>query len=193
MISKRNPYHVVRVKDLEFKISQLEFLPVVRDTSEVFPDDLPRVSPLTGSKIHPRLVSRFPIGWLWPSFKNLSFISRTLLDKGFIIPSISPCCASVLFVKKKDGSIRMNIDYRQLNKVTLKRKYPLPRIEDLFEQLQGTSYISKVDLKSGYQQIRVRGEDILKMAFPTRYGHYEFLLMSFGLTNSPDAFHGPYE
>ncbi|KAH0680971.1 hypothetical protein KY290_023159 [Solanum tuberosum] len=113
---------------------------------------------------------------------------KDLLDKGFIRPSISPWGAPVLFVRKKDGSLRMCIDYRQLNKVTTKNKYLLPRIDDLFDQLQGASYFSKIDFRSGYHQLRVRGVDIPKTAFRTRYGHYEFVVMLFGLTNVPVAF-----
>ena len=120
--------------------------------------------------------------------KELKLQLKDLLDKGFIQPSISPCGTPVLFVKKKDGSLRMCIDYHQLNKVTIKNKYPLPRIGDLFDQLQHASYFSKINLRSGYHQLRVRGEDVPKTAFRTRYGHYEILLMSFGLTNAPTAF-----
>ena len=110
------------------------------------------------------------------------------MDKGFVRPSVSPWGAPILFVKKKDGTLRMCIDYRQINKVTVKNKYPLPRIEDLFDQLRGASVFSKIDLRSGYYQLRVKEVDVPKTAFRTRYGHYEFLVMPFGLTNAPAAF-----
>ncbi|KAD6454677.1 hypothetical protein E3N88_09383 [Mikania micrantha] len=120
--------------------------------------------------------------------QELSNQLRELLDKGFIRPSYSPWGAPVLFVKKKDRSFRMCIDYQELNKLTIKNRYPLSRIDDLFDQLQGAQYFSKIDLRSGYHQLRVQNEDIPKKVFRTRYGHYEFMVMPFGLTNAPAVF-----
>ncbi|GJS39128.1 putative reverse transcriptase domain-containing protein [Tanacetum coccineum] len=120
--------------------------------------------------------------------KELSKQLQELSDKGFIRPSSSPWGAPVLFVKKKDGSFRMCIDYREFNKLTVKNRYPLPRIDDLFDQLQESSIYSKIDLRSGYHQLRVREQDIPKTEFRTRYGHYEFQVMLFGLTNALAVF-----
>ena len=120
--------------------------------------------------------------------KELKAQLKDLLDQGLIIPSICSWGVPILFVTKKDGSLRMSIDYCKLNKINNKNKYPLPRIDVLFDQLQRASYFSKIDLRLGYQQLRVRGEDIQKMTFKPRYGHYDFLVMSFGFTNDPAVF-----
>ncbi|GJT70007.1 putative reverse transcriptase domain-containing protein [Tanacetum coccineum] len=120
--------------------------------------------------------------------QELSAQLQELSDKGFIRPSSSPWGDPVLFVIKKDGSLRVCIDYRELNKLTVKNRYPLPRIDDLFDQLQGSNIYSKIDLRSGYHQLRVRDEYIPKTAFRTRYDHYEFQVMPFGLTNAPTVF-----
>nr|GFB44784.1 putative reverse transcriptase domain-containing protein [Tanacetum cinerariifolium] len=130
-------------------------------------------------------VARAPYRLAPSEMKELAEQLKELSDKGFIRPSSSPWGAPVLFVKKKDGSFWMCIDYQELNKLTVKNRYPLPRIDDLFNQLQGSSVNSKIDLRSGYHQLRVREEDIPKTAFITRYGHYEFQAMPFRLTNAP--------
>ena len=120
--------------------------------------------------------------------KELKLQLQEWLEKGFIQPSVSPWGALVLFVKKKDGTLRLGVDYRQLNKMRMKNKYLLPWIDDLFDQLNGASVFSKIDLRSEYHQLRIKDADVHKTAFRTRYEHYEFLVMSFGLTNAPAAF-----
>ncbi|GJU90657.1 putative reverse transcriptase domain-containing protein [Tanacetum coccineum] len=176
------------------KEKQLEEVPIVQDFPEVFPEDLPGIPPTRQVEFQIDLipgaapVARAPYRLAPSEMKELSDQLKELSDKGFIRPSSSPWGAPVLFVKKKDGSFRMCIDYRELNKLTVKNRYPLPRIDDLFDQLQGSSIYSKIDLRSGYHQLRVREEDIPKTAFRTRYGHYEFQVMPFGLTNAPAVF-----
>nr|GFC97769.1 putative reverse transcriptase domain-containing protein [Tanacetum cinerariifolium] len=133
-------------------------------------------------------VARAPYRLAPSGMKDLSEQLKELSDKGFIRPSSSPWGAPVLFVNKKDGSFRMCIDYRELNKLTVKNRYPLLRIDDLFDQVQGSRVYSKIDLRSGYHQLRVREEDVPKTAFRTRYGHYEFQFMPFRLTKAPTVF-----
>ncbi|GJT77610.1 putative reverse transcriptase domain-containing protein [Tanacetum coccineum] len=134
------------------------------------------------------LVARAPYILAPSEMQELSDQLQELADRGFIRPSTSLWGAPVLFVKKKDGSFRMCIDYQELNKLTIKNRYPLPRIDDLFDQLQGSSTYSKIDLRSGYHQLRVKNKDIPKTAFRIRYRHYEFQVMPFGLTNAPAVF-----
>ena len=120
--------------------------------------------------------------------KEMKAQLEELLSKGFIRPSTSPWGAPILFVKKKDGSLQLCINYRQLNLETIHNHYLFPRIDELFDQLQGSRVYSKIDLRLGYHQLKVRGNDVSKTAFRTRYGHYQFLVMPFGLTNAPAAF-----
>ncbi|GKA20500.1 putative reverse transcriptase domain-containing protein [Tanacetum coccineum] len=173
---------------------RLEDIPIVQDFPKVFPEDLPGLPPTRQVEFQIDLihsaapVARTPYRLAPSEMKELSDQLQELFDKGFIRPSSLPWGAPVLFVKKKDGSFRMCIDYRELNKLTVKNHYPLLRIDYLFDQLQGSNVYSKIDMQSGYHQIRVREEDILKTAFRTRYGHYEFQVMSFGLTNAPTIF-----
>ncbi|GJX65787.1 putative reverse transcriptase domain-containing protein [Tanacetum coccineum] len=176
------------------KKKRLEDVTIVQDFPKVFPEDLPGIPPTRQVEFQIDLipgvahVARAPYRLAPSEMKELSDQLKELSDKGFIRPSSSPWGAPVLFVKKKDRSFWMCIDYRELNKLTVKNHYPLPRIDDLFDQLQGSSIYSKIDLRSGYHQLRVREEDIPKTAFRTRYGHYEFQVMPFGLTNAPAVF-----
>ncbi|KAJ9564756.1 LOW QUALITY PROTEIN: hypothetical protein OSB04_000722 [Centaurea solstitialis] len=169
-------------------------VPVVSEFPDVFPEDLPGIPPDRqvefGIDLMPGAapVARAPYRLALPELQELASQLQELSEKGFIRPSSSPWGAPILFVKKKDGSHRMCIDYRELNKVTIKNRYPLPRIDDLFDQLQGATWFSKIDLRSGYHQLKVKEADVHKTAFRTRYSHYEFLVMPFGLTNAPAAF-----
>ena len=173
---------------------KVEDIPVVKEFPDVFSKELPRLPPDREVEFTIDLVpgispiSKAPYRMALTEIKELKEKLQELLDKGFIQPSASPWGALVLFVKKKDGSMRLCIDYRELNKLTIRNKYPLPQIDDLFDQLQGTQVFSKIDLRSSYHQLRVKEDDIPKTAFRTRYGHYEFLVMSFGLTNALAVF-----
>nr|GEU93683.1 putative reverse transcriptase domain-containing protein [Tanacetum cinerariifolium] len=173
---------------------RLEDVPIVRDFPKVFPEDLSGIPPARQVEFQIDLVpgaapvARAPYRLAPFEMKELAKQLQELSDKGFIRPISSPWGAPVLFVKKKDGSFCMCIDYRELNKLMVKNRYPLLRINDLFDQLQGSSVYSKIDLRSGYHQLRVREEDIPKTAFRTRYGHYEFQVIPFGLTNVPVVF-----
>nr|GEX25856.1 putative reverse transcriptase domain-containing protein [Tanacetum cinerariifolium] len=185
---------VAQVIEKEPVERRLEDVPVICKFPDVFPEDLPRLLLPRQVEFEIELVpgtahvARAPYRLAHSEMKKLAKQLQELSDKGFIRPSSSPWGAPVLFVKKKDGSFRMCIDYRELNELTIKNRYPLPRIDDLFDQLPGSSVYSKIDLRSGYHQLRVREKDILTTAFKTRYGHYEFRVMLFGLTNAPAVF-----
>ena len=143
-----------------------------------------------GIELHPSTlpISMTPHKMPPVELQELKVQLQELLDKGFIRPSTSPWGAPVIFAKKKDKTLRLCIDNRQLNRVTVKNRYPLPRIDDLFDHLGGARVYSMIDLRTGYHQLRVRETDIPKTAFRTRYGHFEFTVMPFGLTNAPAAF-----
>ncbi len=125
---------------------------------------------------------------LIPSSNEIKKQVEKLIDMGFVRPSKSPWASPVLFASKKDGSLRFCVDYRALNKFTIKNSYPLPRIDSLMDQICTAKYFSTIDLRSGYHQMRIAEEDIPKTAFSTRYGHYEYTVVPFGLTNAPAAF-----
>nr|GEY62819.1 hypothetical protein [Tanacetum cinerariifolium] len=185
---------VSQVVEKELTERRLEDVPVISKFPDVFPKDFPGLLPPGKVEFEIELVpraapvARAPYRLAPSEMKELAKQLQELSHKGFIRPSSSPWGAPVLFVKKKDGSFRMCIDYRELNKLTIKNHYSLPRIDDLFDQLQGLSVYSKIDLRFGYHQLLVREKDISITAFRTRYGHYEFQVMSFGLTNVPAVF-----
>jgi hypothetical protein len=172
----------------------LEDIPMVCKYPDIFSTDYSGLPPHRevefGIEYVPRInpISKAPYRMVSLELKELKEQLQELLDKSFIFLSTSLWGAPVLFVKKKDGSMRMCIDYRELNKVTIKNRYPLPRIDDLLDQLQGVRVFSKVHLRSDYHQVRVKEEDIPKTAYRTHYGHYKFLVTSFGLTNASTVF-----
>ncbi|KAL4339521.1 hypothetical protein GQ457_08G036240 [Hibiscus cannabinus] len=192
--SKRKEVSIYAKEGEGKKDLRLEDIDTVKEFPEVFPNDLPGLPPNRemefGIEVQPGVfpVSIAPYRMAPVELKELKTQLQELQDKRFIQPSSSPWGAPVLFVKKNDRSICLCVDYRQLNKVTIKNKYPLPRIDDLFDQLKDASVFSKIDLRPGYYQMKVKEVDVSKSAFRTRYGHYEFLVMSFGLTNAPAAF-----
>ncbi|CAA0810106.1 Uncharacterized mitochondrial protein AtMg00860, partial [Striga hermonthica] len=204
VISMANATKSLRKKDCQGYLVSLveenldkkkpESNPVIREFLDVFPKQLPGVPPDRQVEFTIDLVSgaapvsRAPYRMAPKELQELKVQIQELLKLGFIQPSVSPWGEPVLFVKKKDGSMRMCIDYRELNRLTVKNKYPLPRIDDLFDQLRGTRVFSKIDLHSGYHQLKIKKTDAAKTAFRTRYGHYEFLVMLFGVSNAPAVF-----
>ncbi|KAI0493363.1 hypothetical protein KFK09_023479 [Dendrobium nobile] len=194
MWKKGCPVFLASVRDLNLEVGSVSEIPVVREFADVFPEELVGLPPDRDVEfsidVFPGTapISKAPYRMAPKELSELKVQLQELVDRGFVRPSVSPWGAPVLFVKKKDGTLRMCIDYRDLNKVTIKNKYPLPRIDDLFDQLSGSSVFSKIDLRSGYYQVKVKETDVVKTAFSTRYGHYEFLVMPFGVTNAPAIF-----
>src|SRR5438105_3958051 len=176
------------------EVESLEAILVVREYPDVFPEDLPGLPPDRAVEFSIELlpgtapIFHKPYKMSSNDLAEMKVQFQELLDKGFIRPSSSSWGCPAMFVDKKDQTKRLVVDYRPLNEVTVKNKYPLPDINILFDQLAGARVFSKIDLRSGYHQIRVREEDIPKTAFSTRYGFYEYLVMSFGLTNAPAFF-----
>jgi hypothetical protein len=178
----------------QLNASQGSKVPVVNEFPDVFPKELPGMPPDQDIEfvieLRPGTVAIYktPFRMTTPELAELQEHIRELLEKGFIRPSSSTWGAPVIFIPKKDGTQRLCVDYRALNEVTVKNKYLLPMIDDLFDQLRGTCVFSKIDLRSGYHQLKVRECDIPKTAFVSRYDLYEFTVKSIGLTNAPAYF-----
>jgi hypothetical protein len=183
-----------RVKVNQLDASQGSEVPVVNEFLDVFPKELPGMPPdrdiefVIELKPGTALIYKTPFRMTTPELVELKEHIKELLEKGFIHPSSSPWGAPMIFVPKKDATQRLCMDYRALNEVIIKNKYPLPRINDLFNQLCGACVFSKIDIRSRYHQLKIRECDILKTTFILRYGMYEFTVMSFGLTNAPAYF-----
>jgi hypothetical protein len=171
-------------------VPEIQDIPVVCEFLDVFPEDFPGLSPERDVEFVIELkpgtapISRRSYRMPPNELVELKTQLQDLLEMGFIRPSSSPWGCLAIFVKKKDQTLRMCVDYRPLNEVTIKNKYTLSRIDILFDQLTGPRVFSKIDLRSGYHQIRIRPKDIPKTAFTMRYGLFEYLVMSFGLTNA---------
>jgi hypothetical protein len=183
-----------RAKVNQLDASQRSKVPVVNEFPDVFPEESPGMPPDRDIEFVIELkpgtapIYKTPFRMTTPELVELKKHIKELLEKGFICPSSSPWGALVIFVPKKDGTQRLCVDYRALNEVTVKNKYPLPRIDDLFDQLHGLCVFSKIDLQSEYHQLKVQECDIPKTTFILRYDLYEFTVMSFGLTNAPAYF-----
>jgi hypothetical protein len=187
-------YEIQVLEPTEDDKPSLKDHPTLREYRDVFPEEVPGLPSrkdidfsieLAPGEV---LVSRTPYRMSTLELVEIKLQLKEIMDKGYIQPSVSPWGAPVPFVKKKDGTLRLCIEYRQLNKLTIKNKYPLPWINDLFDQLGGASIFSKIDLRSRYHQVRIKGEEIHKTTFRTRYGHYEFVVVPFGLNNALATF-----
>jgi hypothetical protein len=182
------------MNSVENKIPNLEDHPILREYKYVFPEEVPSLPPKWDIDFSIELVpgvmpmSRTPYIKSTLEIVEFKLHLKEMWDKGYIQPSVSPWGAPTLFLKKKDDTLRLCIYHKQLNKMTIKNKYPLPRIDDLFDQLRGSTIFSKIYFRYGYHQVRIKYEDIHKTTFTTRYGHYEFVVVPFGITNSPTTF-----
>ena len=194
MVRKGCEAYLAYVIDTKKAKPSLSDIPTVSDYPDVFLEELPGLPPHREIEFAIDIVPSATPASITPyrmapvELKELKLQLQELLEKGFIRPSVSPWGAPMLFVKKKDGTLQLCVDYRQLNKMTVKNKYSLPRIDDLFDQLKGASVFSKIDLQYGYHQLRIKDTDVHKTTFRTCYGNYEFLVMTFGLTNAPTTF-----
>jgi hypothetical protein len=183
-----------RAKVNQLDASQGSEVPVVNEFPDVFPKELPSMLPdrdiefVIELKLGTTPIYKTPYRMATPKLAELKEHIKELLEKGFIRPSSSPWGAPVIFVPKKDGTQRLCVDYSALNEVTVKNKYPLPRIDDLFDQLRGACVFSKIDLRSGYHQQKIRECNMPKIAFILRYGLYEYMVISFRFTNGPAYF-----
>jgi hypothetical protein len=192
VVTTKGVANCVKVNQLD--ASQGSEVPVVNEFPDVFPEELPGMPPDRDIEFVIELkpgtipIYKIPYRMATPELAELKEHIKELLEKGFIHPSSSPWGAPAIFVPKKDGTQRLCMDYRVLNEVTVKNKFPLPWIDDLFDQLHGACVFSKIDLRSGYHQLKIRECDISKTAFVLRYGLYEYTMMSFGLTNAPAYF-----
>ncbi|KAL8134756.1 hypothetical protein AgCh_009680 [Apium graveolens] len=196
MLRKGNEAYLAYVVDTQKEVANLQDIPVVNEFEDVFPQDLPGLPPDRVIEFAIELapgtapVSKAPYRLAPLEMKELATQLQELLDKGMIRPSMSPWGAPVLFFKKKDGSMRLCIDYRELNKLTIKNRYPLPRIDDLFDQLNDAVYFSKIDLRTGYHQLKIKPEDIPKTAFRTRTEaeYAEHLRIALGILREEQLF-----
>ncbi|KAJ9527530.1 hypothetical protein QJQ45_025738, partial [Haematococcus lacustris] len=175
--------------------SNMDCTAITQKFADVFPADLPAGLPPQRAVDHrievepgKRPPTRSTYNMSTSELAELKAQITEMQEKGFIRPSTSPYAAGVLFVRKKDGTFRMCVDYRPLNRITIKNKYPLPRVENMLDRLHGATVFSKIDLRQGYHQIRIAPEDIPKTTFNTRYGHFEFTVLPFGLCNAPATF-----
>ena len=174
-------------KDVE-DVKNFKKYPVLQQFLDVFRIEIPNFHPHREVEFSIELVpiaaptSKEPYNMSTPELVELKLQLKEILDKGYIRPSVSPWGVPILFVKKKDGTLRLCIDYKHLNKVTIKNMYLLSRIDEMFDHLNGATMFSKIDLRLGYHQVSIKEEDIYKTTFRTRYGHYEFVVVPFGLT-----------